>query len=156
MRGESHSRFRAPRRGRSAPTQTAVHGRGAGCFQFEWLHPGSAEVSARGRLCPPADSIFRLFDLHMELEVDGKAHWDHCYRTPSSVHALLKRLRKALPVAEDGLRLCVEPDADIGPVKAGATHPARAPTGVARSPRGATKWRDILVAPPLSSRLRLD
>src|SRR2546425_449269 len=103
----------------------------AGGFEFEWLHPASAEVVARGRLTPSPHPAFGLFDLDWELEADGKTETDHCNQWPASIRALLKRLRKTLPVAEDGLRICVEPDVDIGPATAGATHPARAPSAEA-------------------------
>jgi hypothetical protein len=103
----------------------------AGGFEFDWLRQPSAAVAARGQLTPSPQSVFRIFDLDLKLEVNGKTELDHCYQSPASIHALLKRLRKALPVAEDGLRLCVRTDADIGPAKAGAIHPARAPAGEA-------------------------
>jgi superfamily II DNA or RNA helicase len=101
----------------------------AGCFLFEWLRPGSAAGVAHGRLTPTPNPAFGLFDLDWELEINGRNETDHCNQWPASTRAFLKRLRKTLPVAEEGLRFCVVPDRDIGPAQAGATHPLPALPG---------------------------
>ena len=70
-----------------------------GGFRFEWKLPNSDTVAATGELSPNAQELFRWFALDWQFQMNGRTETDHCGATPSSIHALLKRIRLRLPLA---------------------------------------------------------
>jgi len=101
-----------------------------GCFRFEWRGAGSEEAVARGRLSPlPGGLFFPLLALKFELETAHGTELDRCGTRGTSSSALVNRLRKRLPVPDDGLQVRVLSDSDLGPAKAGAAHTIDVPPG---------------------------
>src|SRR5205085_1189561 len=56
--------------------------------------------------------------------------YDWCSASPSSTHAIIKRIRKRLPVEKSEMRLGILPDCDLGRAKAGEWLPIGVPAGV--------------------------
>ena len=84
-----------------------------GGFRFEWKPPNSDTVAATGELSPNAQELFRWFALDWQFQMNGRTETDHCSTTPSSIHALLKRIRLRLPVAPAGVSLAFRPDSAL-------------------------------------------
>ena len=102
----------------------------AGAFRFEWTRSGSNKAIARGFLSPLLDRImfFSVLDWKFEsFEPGGGACVDHCAAAPSSVHALLRRIRKRFPVGDDALLIGLLSDTDLGMAKAGCWLPFKLP-----------------------------
>ena len=102
----------------------------AGAFRFEWTRGSSTKVIARGFLTPLLDQImfFSVLDWKLEsFEPGGVAWLDHCGAAPSSVHALLRRIRHRFPLGADALRIGLLTDTDLGMAKAGCWLPFKLP-----------------------------
>jgi superfamily II DNA or RNA helicase len=95
---------------------------GQGCFHFAWLRSGAQEPLARGQLFPTPEPAFPHFMLEWELEIEDRMERDGCGSRGSSVRALVSRLRKRLPVADDCVEVRLLADSAIGPVKAGRVY----------------------------------
>jgi superfamily II DNA or RNA helicase len=74
-----------------------------GGFRFEWKLPGADAVVAAGQLTPNPLEMFRWLALDWKFEMAGRAETDHCNAAPSSVHALLRRIRRRLPLEPRGV-----------------------------------------------------
>src|SRR6266545_2898983 len=74
----------------------------AGGIDFDWARgDGSeAQIVARGRLLP-SEIGFGGYVLDWRLDVDGKPRNRLCGAWPASIRALLDRIRKTLPLAEE-------------------------------------------------------
>ena len=59
-------------------------------------------MSAVGWLLAASSAIAGFSPLNWELEIGGKKEKDHCYRGPTSVRALLRRIRLRLPLQDGG------------------------------------------------------
>jgi hypothetical protein len=93
-----------------------------GYFYFQWVQSGSQKSMARGLLAPYPDAAFPLFMLQWEFESEGQMERDSCGSRGTSARALVSRLRKRLPVADDSMEVRLLPDRDMGSVKAGLAH----------------------------------
>ena len=100
-----------------------------GCFRFEWDGSASKEPVARGRLSAGGGFLFPLFALEWEVETEGRTERDRCGTHSPSARALLNRLSKRFPVADDRVQVRLLPDTDLGPAKAGTAHTIGLPPG---------------------------
>ena len=102
----------------------------AGGLQFEWRREGTDTVVAGGWLRPAAVTVlFRLRVLDWVMENATAPGRDGCGVHPTSVRALLNRIRKLRPLGDDALRLVLLPDTDLGPARAGQPFPLAVPPG---------------------------
>jgi hypothetical protein len=93
-----------------------------GIWLFEWSRPGDTKPVASGTLGPVLDrEVFRFLALRFMFEPAGIGPSDNCGGDPSSVHALLRRLRKQAPPVST-VRVGVLANFDLGPAKAGKWH----------------------------------
>jgi hypothetical protein len=100
-----------------------------GCIRLEWRRAGLEEPVARGRLSASGAFLFPLFALALELETDCGTERDSCGTRAPSARALVARLRKRFPVADDCVQASVLSDTDFGPAKAGTAHAIDLPPG---------------------------
>jgi hypothetical protein len=100
-----------------------------GCFRFEWRGFGSEKPVARGRLSTGGGFLFPLFALEWEVESDSETERDRCGTRGTSARALVNRVSKRFPVPDDRVQVCLLPDTDLGPAKAGAAHTIALPPG---------------------------
>lgn len=102
----------------------------AGGLQFEWRREGTDTVVTGGWLRPAAVTVlFRLRVLDWVRENATAPGRDGCGVHPTSVRALLNRIRKLRPLRDDALRLVLLPDTDLGPARAGQPFPLVVPPG---------------------------
>ncbi len=103
-----------------------------GGMRFDWIGDNGKAVAA-GMLKPAAAEIAYLcgLDWHYQSEdfLGGENWYDHCSSEPSSVHALIKRIRRRRVLPDDTPRVGILTDADIGRARAGVWLPVIVPTG---------------------------
>jgi superfamily II DNA or RNA helicase len=95
----------------------------AGAVLFEWARAEGGALLHRARLglAPGAARFFRVYLFELKFEPVGIGAVERCGATPTSIHAMLRRVRKATsPVA--AVRIGVRADTALGPVAAGAWH----------------------------------
>jgi hypothetical protein len=102
----------------------------AGAITFSWapVENPSAAV-ATGRLTPNQSTLSRFQALDWRLQDANGAEEDGCGASGSAVRALLNRIRKRMPLADDTLRLGLLTDANAGPAQAGRRLPIALPPG---------------------------
>lgn len=101
---------------------------GAGAFRFEWTR-ANAELVARGTLSAAPRGAFSFRSLDLVIERQGGRHRDHCQAWPASTRAMLNRIRKRLPVADDSIRIGLLAETDLGSAQAGQWFPMALPSG---------------------------
>lgn len=71
----------------------------AGAFLFEWARPGETIVVKRGNLAPRRNPamLFRFHAFAFQFEPEGIESSDRCGVEPSSVHAMMRRIRSRAP-----------------------------------------------------------
>ncbi len=102
----------------------------AGAFRFEWTRSDSNKVIALGFLSPDAQRILLCSVLNWQFESfepGGTAATDFCGAAPSSVHALLRRIRQQFLLGADDPRIGLLTDTDLGMAKAGKWLPIKLP-----------------------------
>ncbi len=103
----------------------------AGAFHFEWARADDPKtIVARGLLGPVESNFCRIHALGWKFEDSFGARVDFCGTQPTSVRALLKRIRRSLPLADDSLSLGLFTDADLGMARAGCRLTMKAPPGI--------------------------
>lgn len=102
----------------------------AGRIDFDWMRgDGSeAQIVARGRLLP-SKTAFAGYVLDWRLELDGKPRNRLCSAWPASVRALLNRIRKIFPLADELPCIGLLTDTNLGPARAGEFFPLLTPPG---------------------------
>ncbi len=98
-----------------------------GGFHFEWKRPDSDAVVASGQLTPNPSELFRWFALDWKFEMAGRTERDGCNAAPSSVHALLKRIRRRLPLAPGGVAVGFRLAEPLHTIKPNATYEIQLP-----------------------------
>jgi hypothetical protein len=98
-----------------------------GGVRFDWKLPESDAAVAIGRLLPHAVPSFRWFALDWQFEMAGRAEADGCNAAPSSVRALLKRIRQRLPLQPGGVAVGFRLDAPLDSLKADVFHEIQLP-----------------------------
>ncbi len=98
-----------------------------GGFRFEWKLPDADGVVASGQLRPNPQDMFRWFALDWRFEMNGRAENDGCNAAPSSVHALLKRIRRRLPLAPRGVSIGFRLAEPLHTIKANAVYEIQLP-----------------------------
>ena len=102
----------------------------AGVMRFDWTESDGA-VSLSARLQPTgAHSPFSV--LRWVCEPEGIHPADSCMAAPVSTHALLKRIRKRYPIAEDTIRFGLIAAENMGRTRAGERYLLMLPPGVDR------------------------
>jgi superfamily II DNA or RNA helicase len=101
----------------------------AGGICFEWLNRGENRVAARGWLLPSPVTLFRFWALDWAMENPVTSGRRNCSAHPASIRALLDRVQKTFPLTDEPLRVCLLPDTDLGPAKAGEFFPLTLPPG---------------------------
>jgi superfamily II DNA or RNA helicase len=102
----------------------------AGQIDFEWAGTGGSKtpIVARGRLVP-SELTFSGLTLDWFLDFDDKPRNDFCSAWPASIRALLNRIRRIFPLADEGPRIGLLSDTDLGPARAGELFPLLTPPG---------------------------
>jgi hypothetical protein len=98
-----------------------------GGFQFEWKRTDSEAVVATGQLLPNTLEVFHWFALVWNFKMDGRTETDHCHVAPSSVRALLNRIRQRLPLASAGVGIGFRLDAALNTLGPGVFHEIELP-----------------------------
>jgi len=101
----------------------------AGGIGFEWLTDGDQQVAARGRLIPSSTGFFQFWALDWVMENQTVPGRNGCSPHSASIRALLNRIRKLLPLADEVPRLGLLPDTPLGPARAGEFFPLLTPPG---------------------------
>lgn len=94
-----------------------------GSLLFEWTLRGEPAAKTRGSLVPQPDAgvFFRFQAFTFQFEPEGIGSRDRCGVDPTSVHALMRRIRANTPIASV-VGVGVLSDVDLGPAKAGQWH----------------------------------
>lgn len=100
---------------------------GLGGVRFDWKLPGADAAVATGRLLPPAVPLSLWFALDWQFEMAGRTEEDGCNAAPSSVRALLKRIRQRLPLQPGGVAVGFRLDAPLDTLKADVVHEIQLP-----------------------------
>jgi len=101
----------------------------AGGICFEWLRSDDSNAAARGWLRPSPVTLFRFWALDWAMENPVTSGGRNCSAHPASIRALLNRVQKTFPLADEPPRVCLLPDTDLGPAKAGAVFTLTLPPG---------------------------
>ena len=91
----------------------------AGSILFEWMRGGgdNPPIVAQGRLSP-GELNLPWMALDWQMDFDGELRNSFCGPHTSSIRALLTRIRKTLPLADELPRLGLLTDANLGPADA--------------------------------------
>ncbi len=101
---------------------------------WEWCREVGGEVVVRGWLIPsdPKLAWFAVLDWVVEGDSSiGRYHLNRCHYHPPSVRALLNRIRKRFPFADDTLSVGILADKDLGPARQGVFFPLAITDGAA-------------------------
>ena len=101
----------------------------AGAIRFDWLAAGDQNVVASGCLRPAAMQAFQWWALDWVMEGQKTSGRNGCSAHASSVRALLKRIQKIFPLADEAPLVGLLTDKTLGPASPGEFFPIPTPPG---------------------------
>jgi superfamily II DNA or RNA helicase len=100
-----------------------------GGFRFEWTRGDDPLVIARGQLVATKLTPLKYYELDWAFERDGATTSRSIGSAPSSVAALIRWIRKQMPVAGENVTLQLFTDQDLGPLRGGSQVKLVSPAG---------------------------